>query len=352
MKTGILTFHFADNYGAVLQAYALREFIRNEYQEETFIINYANDNLKKAYSINPFEVKEFKQIIKRVLRLPICLSQRTKFNNFRKNELKLEKKYVDASCFNTFDRIIVGSDQVWNTKITYDDLNYFLVETGLDVKKIAYAASADDCIKESKCIQKIISAWKKFDYLSVREMQLKEYIGNEQKLTCELVVDPVFLQSRDFWQQICTRRYNDKKYILLYILKENKDLEEIAVKICKEKEIDLYVIHPTARRISKNGKQLYSVGPKEFVGLIRDAEIIVSNSFHAFAFSIIFSKEIYFESLIGTANRINSLIKLLDINIVKVNNSINKAKLNCYDSDLYKKIVISSKTFLEKSMRE
>ncbi|MFR2776306.1 MAG: polysaccharide pyruvyl transferase family protein [Anaerostipes sp.] len=351
MRVGILTFQFANNYGALLQAYALKEYIQRE-DVNVNIINYVSNHFHIAYSINPFEKKNFASIVKASLKWPILTVQHRKFIDFRNNYLDLFDVEEKEILTYKYDTIVVGSDQVWNLSITNNDMKYFLCEDNDDAvfRKISYAASANDSFPMGKYKNKIQKCLLEFDAISVRENQLKQ---NLEKIgvNCEVVCDPVFLLKKEKWSELSSNpRMIKQKYILAYMLKENNDLSEKAQQISKKYKLPVVVVHPQGRRLCKVGKMRYDIGVSEFVGLIKNAEYVITNSFHAFAFSLIFSKKIYFECVEGTSNRILNLLEILDISSECLSSEIRYAELSCYGNKLYENYVSKSKAFIEREI--
>lgn len=351
MRIGILTFQFADNYGAVLQAYALKRHLEEHYEAKVKIINYVNYKLENAYTINPFKKLNYglRAYVRSVLNLPKRYRQFCMFEEFRYVQMGLEKKIVKQLNMNDYDCVVVGSDQVWNLGITFGDMNYFLPKVGYDqCKRVSYAASANDDFTSSQNISKIVQCLKQFSSISVREIPLMNALNNALDLKCTLVLDPVFLQSKDFWRSFASMPKNmPPKYILYYALLENTDLEKEAIILSNRESIPIIVIHPTCKKISHCGKLKTDVGPKEFVGIIQNATYIVSNSFHAFAFAVLFSKEIYFENLKGASNRVESLVSIMGLKPILHKNNIQSVKIDDSYNDKLKKYINISKKFIE-----
>ena len=171
-RVGILTFHSANNFGALLQAVSLQKTIIERGNVECELIDYEPEFIRKDYSISPFKNMHPKVIIKSALRIPDKIKRNSKFQTFREENTVCSKQCLSEGDFknicNSFDEIVVGSDQVWNYNLTEHDMHYFLPEIGASVKKVAYAAStggADFSTQESK---KIILSLQNFSDISVR----------------------------------------------------------------------------------------------------------------------------------------------------------------------------------------
>lgn len=328
MKTGIITFHFAHNYGAMLQAYALMSCLE-ELGHEVEIINYIPKKLDKEYSINPFtHINKPKYFIKQAIKFPIRLRQYSIFNEFLNEKMKLSKKVETQlelqQISREFDNIIVGSDQVWNDNITGEINTYFLDFAGENTKKISYAASfgkseASEFIKKS--IKKNLPLFYK---TSVREDKGLEIINNEVNVKAIQVCDPVFLLESEEWaKKINNEKYSDEKYILYYSLQDNKELESYSEEISKKMGLPIFSIHPLCKTQKVKGKQLFNVGPIEFLDLIKNAEVVCTNSFHAVAFSVIFKKKLIHVAHSKLSSRVESLLKMLDVQVNDYSKCIN-----------------------------
>lgn len=353
MKVGILTFQYADNYGAILQAYALKNTIEKQGNSDVEIINYVKKNCKEAYDISPFSTKNPKSFLKRMLLFPRKYTQRKKFENFRKEHLGFGGKPSESINSDKYDFVVVGSDQVWSSPITGSDLNYYVPNITADSKnhKISYAASANDGFPEKEKKNEIGKYLSDFKAISVREEQLKATMINSFGIDAEVVCDPVFLRTREEWSTISVKPKGiPEKYILVYMLAVNPRLDDVAKRLNVEKGLPIFTIHPTCKRMSKVGKLCSNVGPMEFIWMIKNASYIVTNSFHGLAFSTIYSKDVYFARPSGVSNRITSLVERLDINAAECMDNIMYAELGCYGTELYREYVNNSISYIRKNL--
>lgn len=320
MKVGILTFQFAHNYGALLQAYGLYSYLQDKgYAAE--VINYIPAKVKKEYSMNPLVyTKSLKGIISLAIRNFKRRKQNRLFCSFQGDILRcgyplytskeLQEKQTE------FDCIFVGSDQVWNVELTGLIKEYFLDFQIPGIRKIAYAGSFGTEDINTFQQEQVKTYFKDYSALSVREKNGKEIIKRYANIDSTVVCDPVFLLTKEQWKTFARKPDsvdNNQKFILYYTLKQNDSLAISAEKYAKENGWKVYSIHPTAVKQKISGKQLYDVGPKEFVWLIMNSERVVSNSFHATAFSIIFEKQLMYQEVNGLGSRVTSLFEQLDI---------------------------------------
>lgn len=294
MMIGILTFQFAHNYGAALQAYATKTFLSNCGYDAN-IIDYYPERMVEGYDINPFHKKGV-----------VCLI--AAYEYFRKkyqSELFDEFKNSVLGCISPlrkdelankvlkYGAVICGSDQIWNTDLTFNDAAYFLNFVPKDVKKIGYGVSMGKN-QQTPVLSRFADKYiQDFDALSFREKKGAELIKNMMGLNFPVVVDPVFLLSQVEWKKLerKPKNINSDKFILYYALEENSDLIKATKELSHREQIPIYSIHPLCSKSKVGGTQLSCVGPREFLWLIDHAVYVCSNSFHATAFSMIFAKK-------------------------------------------------------------
>lgn len=357
MKIGILTFHFAYNYGAMLQAYALSTYL-SKCGYDVKIINYFPDELKHLYTLNPFIAVSKKEVLGKIKKLSRCVKQFRMFDEFKNNDLlcTYEVRKEDLRrCNDLFDVFIVGSDQVWSHKILTDVTPYFLNFVESNKIKISYAASFGS-VNISKEYKDMLPVYlENFKAISVREedaVRLLKNIG----IDSEAVIDPVFLLDRKEWVSLANKNAvlkNKKKYIFYYILEANVKLDEYVRKKAKEEKCDIVIVHPTCERLSgiKEAVYLDEVGPKEFLGLLINAKIVVTNSFHATAFAAMFGIEVMNMGAPERLARVKSLVGRLCSEYNPIEGEIHLSS-NIVSKDSLTKLVKTSKEFLNNSINE
>lgn len=320
MKIGILTFHRADNYGAVLQNYALVESLK-KLNQEVYTIDFRTDVIEKQYNVKVFP-KSTKNIVKWIYKLIISLltynkhrTRKESFNTFRDKNINMTKSYYSSEMTEEllgFDAYITGSDQVWNEKIIKDE-NIEIYTLGFvnNFPKISYAASAGSCQYISA---KMIEYISKLSSILVREKELKEFLIEKQSNQVKVVMDPVFLLSQELWKSKLSNENKSKNYILLYFIDSNINS---TIKIAKDiaKLRSKKIIYPVDynKKLLFNGKCALEKGPFEFIELIQNADFVVASSFHAVAFSIIFEKNFIVIPHEKTGRRILDLLTNLGL---------------------------------------
>lgn len=227
---------------------------------------------------------------------------------------------VDATNFvktvsdDEYHCFIVGSDQVWNpdwAKYTYDRM---FLRFCSPTKRISYAASFGvDKIPE-KWVDKYKAGLIDFKALSVREDKAVDIVKNTIGITCHKVLDPTMLLERAEWDKIkkMPTKINGKNYILTYFLGgRTREVEKVIYRYAKL--TDSAVIN-----LQDYNTPYYAVGPDEFVGLISKAKMVLTDSFHATVFSIIYEKPFVVYDRHGSGkkmgSRLSSLLEMCGLN--------------------------------------
>jgi len=307
MKCGILTFYFAHNYGAVLQAVALRDYLIST-GNEVEVIDFVPQKLQNEYSLNPFARSHNpKAVIKRFIHLPKRYKQYMLFQKF------INKEFMTKPRLGSYDIVFFGSDQIWNEKITGEIYTYFGEGIADKIQKVAYAASfgSSNLSEFQKGCCKLYLP--RFKNIALRETDVIAAVSKLSDKEVVSVMDPVFLLNRGEWEVFASHSKNkDERYILYYVLRNDPQLISETSKLEKKYGYRVICIHPTGNDLAVNWKQLYNIGPYEFVDLIRKAEVVATNSFHAMAFSVIFGKKAKYRAYSSTESRVPSLLSLCD----------------------------------------
>lgn len=321
MKTAIMTFHRALNYGALLQAFALEKVLEDS-GVNAEIIDYRCPHMECIY--RPFDTRHCRGIsakLKKCISSLWLIKKRREFNKFTDEYLDLSSvcrnKRDLKKCVSEYSRVITGSDQVFNPDAAGGDLSYFLDFVPKGIKKIAYGASLGYGTFPEKYREECIGLLQSFDALSLRE---KSACTEVEKLTgmpvCN-VLDPTLLLSREEW--LDTGKKPGKlpdKYILVYMMEGCRYVIEKARAMANSKGYGLVLINPTLkqRKDCSDFVMYGAASPREFVGMFAEAEAVVTNSFHGVIFSLIFGKEFYAEaSNTEKSARIKDLLALFDL---------------------------------------
>lgn len=239
MKIGIITFHRACNYGAVLQCYALQRYLKTE-GHEVEVIDYHPQYFKTDFmNFNLGEGNVMHKFIRGVKLIALYLTKRKKQKAFKAfvDMMPLSKPKHNIMDFQDlkYDAIVFGSDQIWNPLLTGGIDKVFIGEFPKNNSKfISYAASTDlnICDKEhSKWFQNIVM---RFDEVSTRETSFSEYLNSIVPMSSSSVLDPVFLLNKKEWGEISipTRKNN---YLLIYTVPQSPHVRHLASMIAKDK---------------------------------------------------------------------------------------------------------------------
>lgn len=327
MKIGLLTFHRANNLGAVLQASALFKYVQDNIGHCELIDFYPNNRIPVKYT----GIKKVLRYCKRLVLYPFSATSRKReqrFNNYRSKNYSLsDKQYMgDSGIANAhvdYDAIISGSDQILNTTLTGNSKTYYL--DFFNGKKISYASSfgRDDISKEE--ISLIRSELPKFSALSVREQSAADIIKREIGREPQLVMDPVFLLSKDEWCKRCNEELKlPEKYIFVYSMEVSSVLENAVSSIKKETELPVIVVRGGGKPGLIEGNEDSTCGPEEFLRYIRDAELVITNSFHGTAFSLIFEKKFICVAHSTRNARLENIMSIIgkEDSLLKCNSSV------------------------------
>lgn len=312
-EIGVLTFHNACNYGAFLQAKALTDVINRYDDTEAYMIDYINKKILNKYSImGIFDFsKGFKTVAVKLLRIKDIFKRNQIFKKYQNDTFNLIR-FDDREKIRGLHKVVVGSDQVWGRHITGRDDTYFL--TFVDAsKRTAYAASAG-CVTEDFPTEDFSNLLREFPYFSVREMDLflkLSEIGFKDRMT--ICIDPVFLKDKDQWSDYAGETSSlAKPYMLAFIMGGSRQADYIVertVELAKKYGCMAVLLGDQERWYKyRNIKHFGVASPREFLNLIRNAQCVLTNSFHATSFSIIFHTPFYTEMNIENSSRIASLL--------------------------------------------
>ena len=314
LKAGIIThFHKSENYGGLLQAYALCRFFSilgveaeqisyDRTKENTALRGLRRRFVKMATKkAKLFAVGTIKTL-KNISYPAVAAGLKKRSDAIKKFRTQMiphtEKVYSAATvrqANDLFDFFVTGSDQVWHPQAV---CSAYLLDFVCEKPRFSYAASLS-CNQLSEQIQKRFSkSLARFNGISVREEEACELLSAciEQPVTCSL--DPVFLLSREEWENVCSERVVAEAYAFCYFLGNNAKSRAIAKEFAKTHGLKLINLPHLGGKVKNNDigfadLDLYEVHPGDFVSLIKHAECVFTDSFHASAFSSIYQKEYF-----------------------------------------------------------
>ena len=320
MNGKIITCHYAYNYGAVLQSYALCSYLNN-HGLDTQVINYRPWYYRGSTS----KKNKFRLLIRRIARIPDNIKSEKIFMQFLKKYVPLTEEFktyeeLEKSSLSA-DYFVAGSDQIWNLNLPNgkDGAFYFdFVKTG---KKISYAASLGmDELSETQR-QYLLQRISNFDDIAVRENTAKKLLNTSKNIS--VVMDPVYLLSKDDWKKLeqKPKKFHTEKYILVFAFNRQKEIFDFGKKLAKKYDYKVISINTFWEDVFNGMDHYYwNCSPNEFLYLLSHAECIVTNSFHGLSFSIIYNKPVI---LFQKNDKGNS--RMLDlVNRIKANKVIDK----------------------------
>ena len=291
MKIGIMTFFHVYNYGAVLQAYSMQKILEDMHVENEIIDFYIErqTDLTDVYSTK----NGLKRFIKTLLLTPFYFERQKRKNKFIKfiSELNLSNNrchdVTDLKETNAdYDCFVAGSDQIWNVTKTAEASDcYFLDFVNDEKRKISYASSIGVATYEQLLAKK--DYLKRFSALSCRESGGANILNQVVGRDIATVLDPTLLVDKKYLENI-VKENTHSNYILYYSLdgydKRNNNLE-ILKKLGEKLGLTIKFVTPEWP-IHDFGEDVRDAGPKDFLGLIKNAALICTNSFHGTALSI------------------------------------------------------------------
>jgi hypothetical protein len=331
-KVGIITIHNSPNYGACLQSYALYRYIQQQGNDVEIIDlhrPFAYEDYipsKKYVCSRPVKrslLSKLKGNVKSLIGIktknpslysPLAIKKFDEFNSI----IKLSKPYrgIDELYANPplYDLYISGSDQLWNPTQAYCLEPYFLtfVPNGQG-KKISYATSVgitDLRDNEKKDFAKWLNL---YDDISVREYQAQSLLqGLLADKKVNQVADPTFLLDPKDWKDMAVRP-KQSKYILMFTLQHRPEILEYCLQLSKQSGlplIELGQVQPDV--LDGSYTAVKDAGPKEFLGYIENAELVITDSFHCTVFSLIMGANNFYTYIAPTNQRGSRIIDLLE----------------------------------------
>lgn len=291
MKIGILTQHFLLNYGGIIQNYALQQVLMKLGHEP---LTFEHDT---CYSRTRWFLRTIKHILRtRSFRnLPVYPIYKGRIGN--KNFIKFVLKNIKSVPVKDFtpflttqygiDAYVVGSDQVWRPAFNLGPRlgNMFLDFADDKVKKLSYAASFgckewEYTKEQEKACSKLA---RRFDAISVREASAVDLCKNHFGVDASLVLDPTLLLNKEDYGKVCNDVPRKEKHIFVYSLVVSEEVLAVAEKVAET--IDLPIIVKQAGSKVKKEDTI-----EDWFAEFRDADYVVTDSFHGMVFSIIFNK--------------------------------------------------------------
>lgn len=318
-KVGIVTTHRQANWGSVLQCYALQEALdRLGFDAE--VIDYFPEDVTLAGQLRRLRKKSSK------LKNPVIyvgaiaaftisyIKRKIVFTNYIKKNLKLSSRvFYSASEINEKtapeDIYCCGGDQSLNGFMMLDVFDNLKD----DSVKVTYSSSFGKTSFTEKEWKHEVRSLKRFDKVSCREDSGIEIMKKMKISDPQWIIDPAFLLSRNDWAKVASKKYKGQKYIMVYNLHHDKNIEAFEKKLSKKYGLPVINVCNHWFEFYRYGKVLWSPKVEDFLSLIQNAEYVISDSFHATAFSIIFHTKFISVVPETVGTRIKSVLNLFGL---------------------------------------
>lgn len=317
MKQVLIVTKIGKNYGALLQAYALKKSFENRGCSVS-VLNYCLESTMRTYELYP-KITGWASFI-RFLKAFRVRKETEKsvqqFFQFRKERLDLTREYknfaeleVDAP---DADIYVTGSDQVWNPRINFDRA-YYLQFGREDAVRASYAASIGLSQIPEEYEKELMDRIRQIPFRSVRE-NTAQNILQHHGISSSVHIDPTILLDKNDYDLLAVLPSVQKPYVLLYLLIMPDNIKEYLDELRRLYPNFVFVNIPGNTYTKPLGDiQVRDIGPCEFLGLIRNAEAVLTTSFHGTVFSMIYQKQFMSVLPRGTGSRISGLLESLDL---------------------------------------
>lgn len=333
VKVGIVTIHNVSNYGAVLQAYALKETIGERFP--CYIIDFDNEHVSKSLKYIRFgtTLHQFLGMGKDICRILPRSRVIPKFKRFIADKLNVVR--YDKDTLKSFDTFVSGSDQIWNPACVSSPAKfvpeYFLNFASAKQKKISYASSCGAYKFNSVETEQLKSYLKDYASIAVREKPISLLLTDLLGKDVHHVLDPTLLLSKEDWLARLGNKQaiSSEEYILVYVIKKTDLLKKTIKKIKNALGIKVILVEQGLYFDKVIDQHIRDAGPEDFINLFNNARFVVTDSFHGTTFSVIFNKPFYSVSPGENVNRISSLLNTLNLQsrIISEFNDLNNVEL-------------------------
>ena len=313
MKIYTLTCSNAYNYGAVLQTYALQRYLKNQ-GHDAIVIDYRPSYLRKiSYK---YKNNLFAKALRAILYAPDYSKSKMVFDEFKKNIKCSPRAYStleDLKELPEADLYIAGSDQIWNPYMKNGlDPAYYLEFVASGKVKSAYAASIGCSVSNEEYGAYYRKKLADFSTVTVRESATAIFL-KKQGIQAECVLDPVYLLSALEWSELCEEAENTK-YIVVYALHHVQAIYDYARELANACGVKMYVISVELKEIRRgNDKFFWNPSVGKFLSLIKNAEAVVTNSFHGISFGLIFNRPLHIFDTEVNDLRIKNIIETFEL---------------------------------------
>lgn len=325
MKIDIITLHRVRNYGSSLQTLATQQILEKlgcqaeiiDYYPERYTsfgllkrLKYKSDKLAK----NPILLFGARVIISFSY-----IKKKIVFDSFLKRYIKMtpktyrsEKELLDD--MPVADAYCTGSDQVWNSHWNEGvDRPLYLSFVPENKYRFSYAASIGNSELSKNEAEEVKPMLALYKHITVRENTGIDIMNSMGLNNVQQMLDPTLLFKGEQWQKYTSDRFKNKKYVVTYNLHHDKRIDDYAMKVAQANGLKVYNITYNIHDIIRKGTIKWCPKIEEYLGLIRDAQYVITDSFHATVFSILFNKKFMVIYPEQASSRIRSILELLNL---------------------------------------
>lgn len=329
MKASIITLHTVNSFGSVLQTYATQKVFQKLGLEVEFVDYWRECNSEKYYLDKFLEGPKMLTyqkywdhfLLRDLTRLPL----RFMMKRTRRPMRKFINKYINLSprSYNSSDELdenppladiyVTGSDQVWNSIHNQGiEYPYFLTFAPQNKLRIAYASSIgrETLDKEEK--KEMVNLLERFQYISVREQSAVNLL-KEMGVKSKLVLDPTLMLTKEEWLEIASSKLDDKPYLLIFQLNKNKMMDDYAIKLARNNEWNIVRISPSITAKLKGKEHIVWPDVGALLSYFNNSACILTDSFHATAFAINFSRNFLVVLPPRFSTRLTSILDLFGL---------------------------------------
>ena len=306
MKIGILTFHASHNCGSMLQAFALQTVLQRELNVEVEIIDYSNRASREMYGKWDFRINRnfFKVNVMRWKHMHEYWRYRKDYIDFSdrylvKSDKELRNPRELVKYATKYDVIISGGDQIWNVRCPDGGKEFYLKDIH-GVRKIAYSPSlgGTNILKFADNLDEYRGFLNEFESLSVREPNGQRWLYELTGRDVKIVADPTILLSNKDWTTALPIPEIDGKYIFLYAYYlNNSHVNEIIRKISMKLQLPVIVMDTKSYDFYHLDRYNFvrhpMSGPLAFLGLMKNATLVLTQSFHGTVFASLFNRKFW-----------------------------------------------------------
>ncbi|MBQ6519014.1 MAG: polysaccharide pyruvyl transferase family protein [Anaerolineaceae bacterium] len=313
LKIDVITLHAVQNYGSVLQALATQSILEGK-GCQVRIINYVRKDIRYD---NILEARSGGNLIKKIILFPSVRRWQKVFETFNREHLHLtDTMYSSEADFADYcsdaDAFCTGSDQVWNSKWNGGILPEFYFSFVPENKfKFSFSASFGQSVLSDEEVKATAHLISQYRFISVREDTGKKIIEEQYHYPeATVLLDPTLLMEASYWRKMAAPRAIKEDYILIYNLNRSREFDRYAKELSRKTGLKLVRLCTRYDQFYRAGKSVFCPEVNEFISLIDNARYVLTDSFHATAFSMNMNTEPICVYPKEFSSRLNSFLRL------------------------------------------